>query len=160
MQPGQKTYSEVRQLLLQIFERDMAWKTLPLTLARTFPLLSLVCLRWGEERRGEEKGETKETNGEKKEAKVEKVEKVDLEGGITIVTTPPARLCLLQLQQEGPLHNVLPSLTYCGGQREALEVQEREEEQRKGKGRRKEREQGKRIKERKGSKLPSFRCLT
>jgi hypothetical protein len=28
MQPGQKTYPEVRQLLLQIFERDMAWKIL------------------------------------------------------------------------------------------------------------------------------------
>jgi hypothetical protein len=44
-------------------------------------------LGWGEERRGEEKGEIKETNREKKGAKVEKVEKVDLEGEITIVTT-------------------------------------------------------------------------
>jgi hypothetical protein len=41
-------------------------------------------LKWREERREEEKGETKETNGEKKGAKVEKV---DLEGGITTVTT-------------------------------------------------------------------------
>jgi hypothetical protein len=46
-------------------------------------------LRWGEERRGEEKGETKETNGEKKGTKVEKVKKVDLEEETTIVTTPP-----------------------------------------------------------------------
>jgi hypothetical protein len=46
-------------------------------------------LRWGEERRGEEKGETKETNGEKRGAKVEKVEKVDLEERTTTVTIPP-----------------------------------------------------------------------
>jgi hypothetical protein len=62
-----------------------------ISLSKTFPLLSLVCLRWGEKRRGEEKGRTKETNREKKGAKVEKVKKVDLEGGITTVTTPPSK---------------------------------------------------------------------
>jgi hypothetical protein len=48
-------------------------------------------LEWGEKRREEEKGEIKETNGEKKGTKVEKVEKVDLERGITTVTTPSSK---------------------------------------------------------------------
>jgi hypothetical protein len=159
MQSGQKTYPEVRQLFLQIFERDMAWKTLPSDTGKDIPSTESGLF---EMERGKERGEKerdKEDKWGEKGGKGGKSERWIWKRGPQQLQFPPARLCLLQLQQEGLLHNILPSFTHCRDQREALEVQGREEEQRKGKERRKERGQGKRTKERKGSKLPSFRCL-
>jgi hypothetical protein len=61
MQPGQKTYTEVRQLLLQIFERDMAWKTLPSDTGKDIPSTEsgLFGMERGKERggKGRDKGD-------------------------------------------------------------------------------------------------------
>jgi hypothetical protein len=61
MQPGQKTYTEVRQLLLQIFERDMAWKTLFSDTGKDIPSIEsgLFEMERGKERRekGRDKGD-------------------------------------------------------------------------------------------------------
>jgi hypothetical protein len=88
MQASQNIYLDIRQILLQIFERDVAWKILPSNTGRDIPFTEFGLFEMEREKERGRKGRDKEDNGERKRAKVERVEKVDLEKGTTPVTTP------------------------------------------------------------------------
>jgi hypothetical protein len=62
MQPDQKTYPEVRQLLLQIFERDIAWKTLFSDTGKDIPSTESGLF---EMEREKERGEKERDKGDK-----------------------------------------------------------------------------------------------
>jgi hypothetical protein len=95
MQPGQKTYPEVRQLLLQIFERNMAWKTLLSNTGKDILSTESGLFGMGRGKKRERKGRDKGDKWGEKGGKGGKSGKGGFgRGDHNSHNPPPARLCL------------------------------------------------------------------